>query len=279
MTNPFPGMNPYLEDPAHWRGFHNMFIAFLTVAVNVVLPDGFVAESEERCYPLTVSDEIYPDAVVLRRFVAEPKGGILESAEKSSLLNAPESSTLLPSPPLMFRKTAEEQREMYLKIVRAKDEAQVVTIIEVLSPANKAGGAGRREYQRKQRSVLNSDSHLLEIDLLRAGQHTVAMEREPIAAQKSFDYLVCLARVASEAERVYLCWAFTMRELMPVIRIPLLADVPDVLLDLNPILEQLYQGGRYDKRIDYKREPVPALSSEDAVWADGLLRAKGLRTD
>ena len=51
----------------------------------------------------------------------------------------------------------------------------MVTTIEVLSPRNKtAGSEGRKLYRQKQREILSSDTHLLEIDLLRAGQHTVA---------------------------------------------------------------------------------------------------------
>ena len=51
----------------------------------------------------------------------------------------------------------------------------VITVIEVLSPTNKlAGSEGRQSYQQKQREVLGSSAHLLELDLLRIGEHTVA---------------------------------------------------------------------------------------------------------
>ncbi|MGH3577865.1 MAG: DUF4058 family protein, partial [Mycobacterium sp.] len=48
-------------------------------------------------------------------------------------------------------------------------------VIEVLSPANKAAGSeGRRLYLAKQRQLLESQTHLLEIDVLRQGEHTAA---------------------------------------------------------------------------------------------------------
>ena len=47
---------------------------------------------------------------------------------------------------------------------------EVVTVLETLSPANKRpGGDGRREYLKKREEVLQSPSHLVEIDLLRGG--------------------------------------------------------------------------------------------------------------
>ena len=48
---------------------------------------------------------------------------------------------------------------------------EVVTVIEVLSPANKTVGEGHRLYRRKQQEVLNSQAHLIEIDLLAEGLH------------------------------------------------------------------------------------------------------------
>jgi hypothetical protein len=37
--NPFPGMNPYLEDPRLWSGVHHGFIATLRADLNDSLPE------------------------------------------------------------------------------------------------------------------------------------------------------------------------------------------------------------------------------------------------
>ena len=39
MPSPFPGMDPYLEDPAFWRDFHATFIFCWREAVAAALPD------------------------------------------------------------------------------------------------------------------------------------------------------------------------------------------------------------------------------------------------
>ena len=63
----------------------------------------------------------------------------------------------------------EEIHESYIEIVD-RVERLVVTVIEILSPTNKAAGSrGRESYETKRSDVMKSPSHLVEIDLLRRG--------------------------------------------------------------------------------------------------------------
>jgi hypothetical protein len=62
--------------------------------------------------------------------------------------------------------------------VGSGSQRRLVTAIEVLSPTNKAQGEhGRDLYIRKQQEILGGKVHLVEIDLLRGGQHTTAVPR------------------------------------------------------------------------------------------------------
>ena len=74
------------------------------------------------------------------------------------------------------------------------EDRQLVTSIELLSPANKAAGEqGRELYLRKQREILQSKVHLVEIDLLRGGQHTTAVPWDRLRrAIPAFDYHACI---------------------------------------------------------------------------------------
>ena len=63
----------------------------------------------------------------------------------------------------------EEVQERYLE-VREVGSGQVVTVIEVLSPKNKRTGEGRQAYLSKRQRILASQTHLIEIDLLRGGE-------------------------------------------------------------------------------------------------------------
>ncbi|MBE9003484.1 DUF4058 family protein [Fortiea sp. LEGE XX443] len=48
-------------------------------------------------------------------------------------------------------------------------------------------------------------------------------------------------------------------------------------MNLQQIINDLYEQGSYDLRIDYARDPIPALSATDTVWLNELLHQQGLR--
>ena len=222
MPGPFPGMDPFLETTICWRGFHGALISEICYALNRLLPQGFVANAEERCYIQPFEQMAYPDAVTLR-----------EIASDAARVEGDARLAVLERPPLVFEVAGQEVNEGYVEITTVGDENQVIAVVEVLSPANKASGStGRSEYIRKQGSLLNSGTHLLEIDLLRGGAHTVAMERGPIATERAvFDYLACL-HWANRSRRHFEVWPFSVRERMPEVLVPLITGLPDVVLDL-----------------------------------------------
>jgi len=45
MNSPFPGMDPYLEDPAFWSDFHHTFIGCWREAIADALPEPYEARS------------------------------------------------------------------------------------------------------------------------------------------------------------------------------------------------------------------------------------------
>src|SRR4051812_17016588 len=44
MPSPFPGMDPYLEEPTIWPDFHTSLFVELKKSLNGVLPPGYVAK-------------------------------------------------------------------------------------------------------------------------------------------------------------------------------------------------------------------------------------------
>lgn len=141
---------------------------------------------------------------------------------------------------------------------------EVVTIIEILSPWNKIGD-GRSQYRQQQAEILVSDTHLVEIDLLRRGQHTVAL---PEALAPPSDYRICFHR--AHAERFgYL--PLSVRDPLPNIPIPLRAPDTDVVLHLQEVFNGNYDGGAFAYKVNYHQPPNPPLPPEDAEWARGLI--------
>src|SRR5207248_5660831 len=82
MVSHFPGMDPYLEDPAYWPDFHSRFINNWADALSEVLPEQYEANLGERVYLVEHDPEarklIYPDIGVTESpapRASQPAGG------------------------------------------------------------------------------------------------------------------------------------------------------------------------------------------------------------
>ena len=60
----------------------------------------------------------------------------------------------------------DRERLSYVEI-RDRRDRELVTVVELLSPANKHPGPDREQYLAKRMELLNGPVHLVEIDLLR----------------------------------------------------------------------------------------------------------------
>jgi hypothetical protein len=167
-----------------------------------------------------------------------------------------------------------EFRESFIEIHLARKPGSLVAVLEVLSPTNKNAGEGRDLYLEKQQQLLTSKSHLIEIDLLRAGQHTVAVPRDRIE-DTDWDYIVCLHKGGWQNK--FRVWPVPLPRRLPSFAVPLAGDDRDVVLDLQALLDQCYQYGRFADRLDYRAACPPPLKRKTARWVDELLRKKKLR--
>jgi hypothetical protein len=110
--------------------------------------------------------------------------------------------------------------------------------------------------------------------LLRGGKRNLAVPSRLVPPEHRKAYQICVSRVWKQREiELYPC---SLRQRMPMIRIPLRETDDDVVLDLQMFIDRCYHNGRYDD-LDYRRELVPALNPDDAAWADALLKAAGYR--
>ncbi|MBB6048501.1 DUF4058 family protein [Armatimonas rosea] len=170
----------------------------------------------------------------------------------------------------MIQDEDEFRREAYLEIFDRTNRSHVVMVIELLSPENKHG-KGREEYQRKQQAVLQSQAHLLEIDLLRGGEHTVAAPREGALALGSYSYLLSLAN-AQEPGKILL-WRIGLADRLPMLELPLTADVPPFTLDLQAVFDRCYDENRYAELLEvaYTQSAEPTFTEEEAAWSHECL--------
>jgi hypothetical protein len=159
---------------------------------------------------------------------------------------------------------AEPVRETYLE-VRTVPAGEVVTVLEILSPANKRPGMGRRTYFEDREITLSRPTNLLEIDLLREGE---PMPMRGASAVSDYRIVVSRPRRRPKAEFI----AFSVRDPIPSFPLPLRRGDEEPMVELSRVLHALYDRVSYDLRIDYGKEPVPPLAGEDAEWAATLVR-------
>ncbi len=178
--------------------------------------------------------------------------------------------------PVIIESIPVEPHDTYIDIISTTHGGRIVTTIELLSPINKAPGEGQNLYLTKQREIMRSQTHLLEIDLLRADSSTVVSGRPALPDMPRYDYIICLHR-GGQGERFEI-WPTSIRQRLPRIFVPLMDSDPDVVLDLQAVLNHFYDFARLADQINYALPPEATLRDEDAIWADVLLREKGLRS-
>jgi hypothetical protein len=172
-------------------------------------------------------------------------------------------------------------RHLFVEVRDSSRGHKLITLIEILSPSNKRSGPDREAYERKQREILESDTNLIELDLLRGGRRVLpdlnlqamVVDLEPPPA-----YLVLVNRAWRRAGGVvaYDLFPVGLQEWLPCIPIPLKPGAEEILLDLQIMFNRAYDGGPYRRgAVDYTEEPpAPRLSAEDAAWAAELTRPR-----
>jgi hypothetical protein len=256
-------MDPFLEAAEVWEDVHANFATELRAQLQPQLVPRYVA--------VLTPYVTYEDVAISIPTAIKPDVAVLQSG---AAVHPAAGGAAVPAPILGVTAVAEPEvpaRTQRIEI-RAVGSQNLVTVIEIRSPANKRSGSANFEaYARKRRDLLRSDVHLLEIDLLRRGV------RWPLATPlPDAPYFVFLSRV--EERPTVAIWPLTFREALPRVPVPLPAPDQDVTVDLAAALAQVYQQGAYALRCDYHNDPSgPELNPEDAAWLNTRLREWGLR--
>lgn len=239
-------MDPYLEGE-EWSSVHAALSVEIARQLAPKLRPRYIARTELRF--AAQGSDAYPDVGLAVR-------------------EAPVAYRAGSPPPLELTTFVPESATEYTVEIRTAAGRQLVTSIEVLSPANKRG-EGYRAYLDKRERLLRSAVHLVEIDLLREGKRLPTIEPLPDAP-----YFVFLSR-AERRPKVQV-WAIALRDVLPIIPIPLLPGDADSQLNLQAALTSVYDALGYDLSIDYRQPPEPPLSEADAAWAASVLQQVGL---
>lgn len=257
MAMPFPGMDPYLENPILWTGVHSGLINAIRGQIAPALRPRYVVSIEERVVIDVPLQQRVPDLWIQK----SPSTTRLDAAAPSAVL----------AEATVMELADDTIREPYIEILDRYHDLQVVTVLELLSPINKASGPGRDQFLKKRSATLNSFTHLVEIDLLRYGQRQCDFTEAQLSMLGAFDYLITINRSQGyqyQASRTQFEFIpRSLRQPLPTFGLPLVSPDPDVALDLQAALDRVYEEGSYMLRIPYGQPCLPSLSSDDQQWA------------
>ncbi len=161
MPSPFPGMDPYLEDPTLWPNVHQSLITYASDHLQEQLGGRRFATIRERQY-----------------------------IEREALISADVS------PASGWRDV--DRREVYVEIQDLDRAGEVLTSIEVLTPEDKRPGPARELYLERQGKLLDLGVNLVEVDLLRAGLPTTA---SGVGSAQATAYRVAVSRAGDRSRR------------------------------------------------------------------------------
>jgi len=257
-SSPFPGMDPYLERPGLWSDVHHRLV--------IALADTLEPQVRPR-YVVRVDVHTYRETVTGLELIGRPDVDVRRTVHEQAV--ATYRTAPPPQPRPVMVPVTDVLRQGYLQ-VKDPTSGDVITVIEILSPINKRPGKNRADYEEKRQAILDSSTHLVEIDLLRQYR---PMPFQGVSAVDHYRILVSRSEKRSQAD----LYTFSVREPIPRFSLPLRAGDDEPPVDLNTLLHSLYERAAYDLSIDYTLDPIPPLEGEDAVWAEQFLREASLR--
>jgi hypothetical protein len=252
MKSPFPGMDPYLEP--HWPGLHTHLVSLATADLNRALPQDLVARAEERLSVETAEDVarvVSPNVTVYQPGLADVGGGGLSI-----------------SAPYMLVAEVEPATERFIRVLRA-DDGRLITVIEMISPANKLGGL--EPYLQKRAELLFGRVHVVEIDLVRRGNWRAMLRPHVCPPEAVAPYRTTLRLGGG---RIVYLYPMPLRQRLPEVPIPLRPGDKKLQLDLQSLLDRAYEIGGFDRGVDYRHPADPPLDKEDAEWAEGMVAGR-----
>ena len=250
--SPFPGMDPFIESH-EWPPFHHTFLAHIVRYLVPLLPDGYSMAPETGVKAsdfLTGDYNNYRLDIALEdenRWKHPPVAGgaeVLDKPTDTMIVEAPTPRTIT---------------------IRTIHNSELITAIELLSPANKVGH-GMVKYLEKRDAFIQADVNIVEIDLLRGGEPPFAAEHWPDSAYR--------IQVYKATTGLLQLWAVNLDERLPKVPVPLLSPDPALALDLQAVFDETYHFGLYKRVLRYDTKRLrPAVGVREREVVEEILES------
>jgi hypothetical protein len=159
-----------------------------------------------------------------------------------------------------------EAQEPYVE-VRSTADDRLITVLDVISPANKTDGPGRQSYLEQRQRARDAGASLVEIDLVLQGRPLQDYAREGLP---DWDYAVTVTR-SVQPDR-YEIYTGMLDKRLPRFRMPLASDDRDTVLDLQAAVAKAYDEARFGEQIDYLRDLPVTMTDGQRQRLNHVLR-------
>lgn len=174
--------------------------------------------------------------------------------------------------PLFTSIIREEHCEEFIE-VRQRSDNKLVTLVDVVSPANKLTTQGKNAYLDRRRDARVQHASIVEIDLVLQGQPLLDYSRDGLP---DWDYAVTVTR-AMQPER-HEIYTATVQKRLPRFKLPLALDDRDTVVDLQAAFARCYDQGGFSAQIDYQSTPAVITDQDDRTWVNDLLLQMKVRS-
>lgn len=240
-------MDPYLE--GHWEDLHVRLVGDIRDCIQFQLPGDLVARIR------SIVEE--KDEIGVRR----PVDDFAEWQSGASV-----RSTVAIAEAMLLQPRGDPIRQRSI-LIHDSAGSRIVTAIEILSPWNKVPTKAIQNYLEKREKYVNSETNLVEIDLIRTGDWTEMIGPYLIPAKARTTYRVTVTQPELTGPLHY---PISIRSKLPTISIPLRPQDTQAKLDLQELIDKAYVMGRYD-RIDYSKPCTPPFVGPEQEWAEEIL--------
>jgi hypothetical protein len=241
-------MDPFIEACGLWKEFHDRLLGELERELSSRASEQYFVRLAARTY-------LVPDEEVQENHSPSGRAGSRAAKSKTRTARSSARTTSKADSPIQILAPLDmEENEIFIEIHQVRPERRLVTGIEILSPANKVPGtAGWDEYLKRRRIFLGGEANFVEIDFLRNGRRMPMREAWPMSP-----YYLLIAR-KEQSPRCQV-WPVHAARALPKLPIPLGRGDMDVEIDLQPMVDTVYERAQFASLIDYKRPIDPPLT-------------------
>jgi hypothetical protein len=260
--NLYTGINPHLnsllqtpgtqDHVSLWEGFHSSHIGHIGDSLNEKLPSSYYAVSEQSLQ-IRIEDWQTGFSREQRRRPDVSIYGAASGDFSSSTVASVESFALD-----LIDTLVEDELYFTSIVIREQQSGDLVTRIELLSPANKPGYAAYFAYRQKRLETMSTGIPLVEIDFLHETLPVIESVPQYLIDANAFPYNAYVndPRPSVKAGRLRVYGAQVGSKL-PIVTIPLIG-AESTALDLDAVYQHTFKVGRWGTRdyMDYSLQPA-----------------------